>query len=163
MADGGVPVTVTATTRAAREQAFHAIAPVPLERIFARYGPLPAVRGVREQTGAWDHVGACRVVELADGGEVRERLTAHDPPEHFAYELEPLRGPLRRLVRGAEGAWWFTAAPDGGAATAIRWTYTFHPRRGARLPIRFVLAPLWRTYASRALAKAVAIAEGESV
>jgi Polyketide cyclase / dehydrase and lipid transport len=159
MDGGGVPVTVTASARVPRAQAFHAIAPVPLERIFARYGPLPAVRGVREQTGAWDHVGASRIVELADGGEVRERLVAHDPPDHFAYRLQPLRGPLGRLVREGEGAWWFTAGEGDGAPTAIRWTYTFHPRRGARLPVRLVLAPLWRAYASRALAKAVAIAE----
>src|SRR4051812_7727738 len=65
MTTAGVPVTVSARTRATVVQAFDAIAPIDLPRIFTGLGPLPAVVGVRDQTGDWDHVGATRIVELA--------------------------------------------------------------------------------------------------
>ena len=151
-----VSITVTGTTAASRERAFDVIAPIDLASIFRRVGPLPAVAGTRDQTGRWDHVGASRVVRLADGGELHEELTAFERPRHFAYRLHPLSGPMGRLVAGADGAWWFE---EGGE---IRWTYTFHPRRLRALPVRLVLAPLWRVYASRALGRAVAAAEEDA-
>lgn len=149
-------MTVAATASMSSERAFDVIAPIDLTRIFTGYGPLPAVVGVRDQSGAWDHVGASRVVRLADGNEAREEITAYERPGHFGYRLEPLTGPLRLLVRAAEGAWWFS--PEGDHTT-IRWTYVFHPRRVTRLPVRLVLAPLWRAYARRVLARAVRIVE----
>ena len=66
---------------------------------------------------------------LGDGSEARERLTLHERPHRFAYHVGPFTGPLRHLVDGADGAWWFApAAAVGGAATAVTWTYTFRPR-----------------------------------
>ena len=162
MARAGVAVTVRARAAVAPEVAFDAIAPIDLPRIFTGLGPLPAVTGTREQTGAWDHAGATRVVELADGTEARERLTLHERPHRFAYRVGPFTGPLRRVVDGADGAWWFAPAGggDAGAATAVTWTYTFRPRGLARPLVRVAVAPLWRAYARRALARAVAAAEG---
>ena len=110
MARAGVPVTVRARAAVAPEVAFDVIAPIDLPRIFTGLGPLPAVTGTREQTGAWDHVDATRVVELADGTEARERLTLHERPHRFAYHVGPFTGPLRHLVDGADGAWWFAPA-----------------------------------------------------
>ena len=162
MARAGVPVTVRARAAVAPEVAFDVIAPIDLPRIFTGLGPLPAVTGTREQTGAWDHVDATRVVELADGTEARERLTLHERPHRFAYHVGPFTGPLRHLVDGADGAWWFAPADggDGGPATAVTWTYTFRPRGLARPLVRVAVAPLWRAYARRALERAVAAAEG---
>jgi hypothetical protein len=154
-----VPVTVRATTAADAQRAMAVIAPIDLSTVFHRYGPLPAVRGVREQTGAWDHPGATRVVELSDGGEVRERLTAYEPGRHFAYELTPLRGVLRLIATGARGAWSFTPAGGDPGGCEIAWTYTFLPRPGAGMLVRLGLAPLWRRYAARALARCAAAAE----
>ena len=153
----GVAVTVEADARAPVEQAFHAIAPVALERIFERLGPLPGVTGTREQTGAWDHVGATRVVELSDGSEARERIAAYAAPSHFAYRVGGFTGPLRRLVAHADGAWWFE--DDGAGGTHVRWTYTFQPLALRAWLVRLAVARLWRPYARRALARSVAIAE----
>jgi hypothetical protein len=159
MARAGVPVTVRARAAVAPEAAFGVIAPVDLSRIFTGLGPLPAVTGTREQTGAWDHVGATRVVELADGSEAAERLTLYDRPHRFGYHVGPFTGPLRHLVDGADGVWSFAPA-EGGAATAVTWTYVFRPRRLARPLVRLGVAPLWRAYARRGLARAVAAADG---
>lgn len=153
----GVSVTVEAVAGAARESSFAAIAPIDLALMFTGFGPLPAVTGTREQTGDWDHVGATRTVELADGTEAREELTAYDAPAHFAYRVGGFTGPLRRIVAHADGAWWFADA--GGGRTHVRWTYVFEPRPARRALVRIAIAPLWRAYARRALARAVAAAE----
>jgi hypothetical protein len=159
VARDGVAVTVEARTRAPVQRSFAVIAPIDLPLIFRGFGPLPAVTGTREQTGAWDHVGATRVVELADGSEAGERLVAYDAPGHFAYRVGPFTGPLRRLVDHADGAWWFTAAGDD--ASDVRWTYVFRPRSRLTAPVvRLAIAPLWRAYARRALALAIRRAEG---
>jgi hypothetical protein len=150
----GVPVTVHASANAPVGRAFHVVAPIDLPRIFRGFGPLPAVVATREQTGAWDHVGATRVVELRDGSEARERLTAYDAPRHFGYRVGPFTGPQRLLVEHADGAWWF--APVGADVTRVVWTYTFRPAGAAARPLVWaVVAPLWRAYARRALALAV--------
>jgi hypothetical protein len=149
MAPRGVSVTVAAEARAPLASTFATIAPIPPERIFRGFGPLPTVTRTRAQSGGWDHVGATRVVELADGSEARERLTAYEAPSHFGYRLSGFTGPLRHLVSHADGEWWFS---DRGDATDVRWTYVFYPRTGRGAAI----APLWRRYQQRALALAIA-------
>src|SRR4051812_22571665 len=94
----GVAITVEGEARTSADRAFGVIAPIDLTRIFRGFGPLPAVTGTREQTGGWDHAGATRVVELADGSEAREEITAYAAPMHFAYRLAGFSGPLRTLV-----------------------------------------------------------------
>jgi hypothetical protein len=151
-----VGVTVTGRTATPPGQAMAVIAPIDLTRIFTGFGPLPAVVGMRGQTAGWDHAGAARTVLLGDGSEAREELTAYDPPSHFAYRLSGFTGPLRLLVFGVDGAWWF--APDAGGGTEVRWTYAFRPRPGRGPIVRAVVAPLWRAYARRVLARATAAA-----
>jgi hypothetical protein len=99
----GVSVTTEADARAPRAQAFACIAPIDLSKVFPRYGPLPAVVGTSEQTGAWDHAGASRIVNLSDGSSVREELTAYSEGERFSYRLFPVKSPLRFVVRYAAG------------------------------------------------------------
>jgi Polyketide cyclase / dehydrase and lipid transport len=157
VAPAGVAITVEGSARVPVGQAFRAIAPVPLEEIFTGYGPLPAVVRTREQSGRWDHVGATRVVELADGSEAREEITSYDEPSHFGYRLGGFTGVLRHLVSHADGAWWFTE-PEAGTAS-IRWTYTFEPRPARATVVRVAIGPLWRRYARQTLALAIARAE----
>ena len=42
------------------------IAPIDLSLVFEGWGPFPAVRGVNNQTGAWDHPGPTRKPDLSD-------------------------------------------------------------------------------------------------
>ena len=150
----GIPVAVHGAARVAVETAFDVIVPIELPRLFRGFGPLPAVVATRGQTGGWDHVGASRVVQLSDGSEVNERITAYDRPRYFAYRVGPFEsGPLRHVVVDAQGEWWFTARDTMN--TAIRWTYTFRPRRYATPLVRLLIAPLWRGYAKRALGLAI--------
>jgi hypothetical protein len=67
MAPAGIAVTVETDVRAPLEATFRTIVPIQLARIIRGLGPLPAVVGTREQTCAWDHVGASRIVQLSDG------------------------------------------------------------------------------------------------
>jgi hypothetical protein len=154
VAAAGTPVTVEGTARADPATTFDVIVPIELPRIFRGFGPLPAVVGTRDQTGKWDQVGVSRVVQLGDGSEAREEITAYDRPRYFAYRVGPFESaPLRHLVVDANGEWWFTAGEP--ARTAIRWRYTFRPRRYATPVVRLVIARLWRGYAKRALALAI--------
>ncbi|HEY5190228.1 MAG TPA: SRPBCC family protein [Solirubrobacteraceae bacterium] len=153
-------MTVQAEVRASLEHTFQTIVPIDLASIFHGLGPLPAVVATREQTGAWDHAGATRVVEMADGSQAREELTAYAAPTHFAYRLTDFTGPLRHLARHVDGAWWFSSA---NGRTHIRWAYVFEPRWGRAGLIRLAVAPLWRAYATRALALAARAAEAPAI
>jgi hypothetical protein len=155
VATGGITVPVEGTAPAGLEDAFDALMPIDLSRIFRGYGPLPAVVATVDQTGEWDHVGVSRVVKLSDGNQVNERITALERPSYFAYRVGPFdSGPLRHLIVDAHGEWRFTER--GPTSTAIRWTYTFRPRRFAAPVVRLVVAPMWRAYAKRVLALALA-------
>jgi len=104
-------------------------------------------------------VGAQREVVLSDGSSAPERLTAYEPPAHFGYRVGPFSGPLGTLVFHADGDWWFT--PRDGA-THISWTYAFAPRPWRRGLVSLLVAPLWRLYARRVLARSVHAAERAS-
>lgn len=59
----------------AAEDAFRRTLPLP--QVFTSwYGPIPPIKGVREQTGEWDGVGQTRVVLSGGGGSAREGLTS---------------------------------------------------------------------------------------
>ena len=141
--DKTVAVTVQTRTAATLEHAFKVNVPIDLSLVFKVWGPFPAVRGVENQTGAWDHVGASRNPVLSDGTTANETLTEYTVGHSFAYEVTGFTNILGRLVEGVRGEWTFT--PDG-QGTVIRWTYEFKPRRGRYFLIRRRLAPLWRHY-----------------
>jgi hypothetical protein len=148
-----VPVAVHETTAASAPAAFRIAVPIDLTLIFTGFGPLPAVTGIREQTGAWDHVGVSRKPVLSDGTTAFERVTDYDPPSYFAYEVSGFTNILGRLVHGARGSWTFT--PKADRETVIEWTYAFRPKRFRRLATRLLIAPMWRPYMRRALAATV--------
>ncbi|HEY2437389.1 MAG TPA: hypothetical protein VGH93_09415, partial [Solirubrobacteraceae bacterium] len=68
--DATVPVTAHTRTEVPPARAFEVIVPIDLSLIFTGWGPFPTVRGVKNQTGAWDHAGASRNPELSDGTPV---------------------------------------------------------------------------------------------
>jgi hypothetical protein len=152
-----VEIVVEGYARGTPAATFSAIVPVDLTRILTGLGPLPAVIGTREQSGPWDHVGATRIVELSDGSEAPERITAHEPGRYFAYRVGPFTGPLRFLASHADGAWWFSDFGERG--THIRWSYTFALTGPAAWLVRPVLARAWRAYARRVLGLAIAVAD----
>lgn len=154
---GPVEVTVSGHSKAGQEVAFDVIAPIDLASIFEPWLLLPGVLGVRDQSGPWDAPGRERTVQLSDGSEVPERLTSVDRPRGFAYRVGPFPRPLGVLASAADGEWQFTPAPGGG--TNIRWSYRFEANRGRRTLVRLLMAPLWRGYARRVLARAVQAAD----
>jgi hypothetical protein len=142
--------SVRLTIRAPRTLAFSHIVPINLASVFIGYGPLPAVTGTRAHTGAWDAAGQRRIVLLSDGSEAQETLTAYVPGESFAYTVSGFTGPLRFLVRTAQGEWRFSDLPDG--RTQVEWHYTFVPRGRFAAPLLALLCrTLWRGYMKLAL------------
>ena len=61
--------------------AFAAVLPAPLTELFdRRFGPIPPIREVTDQDGAWASAGQTRTIHLADGGSMREELTDVSAP-----------------------------------------------------------------------------------
>ena len=150
-----VPVTVQTRTAPPPNRAFQPA--VDLSLVFKGWGPFPAVRGVRNQTGAWDHVGSSRDPILSDGSTATEKLTEYMAGHSFAYEVTSFTNiVLRRFVYGVRGEWTFT--PDG-SGTVIRWTYEFKPLRRRYWFVRYVLVPLWRHYMQAGVEAAARVAE----
>jgi len=83
--DVTVPVTVQTRTALPPDRACQPA--VALSVVFKGWGPFPAVRGVRNQTGAWDHVGVSRNPILSDGSMATEKLTDYTPGHSFSYEV----------------------------------------------------------------------------
>lgn len=140
------------------EAAFADTLPLPLPLLFRRwYGPIPPIKAVRDQDGAWTSAGQTRTVLLTGGGSMREQLTGVDAPRGFDYTLTGITGPLALLVVLVEGQWRFTPA---GTGTEVTWRWTIHPRSGLTAPLLPVLGWLWRGYARRALETLSALLAG---
>ena len=157
--DTTVPVIVQTRVDVPPARTFEINVPIDLSVIFTGWGPFPAVRGVKNQTGAWDHVGASRNPELSDGTTATEALTEYTPGHSFAYEVTDFTNLLGRIAHGVRGEWTFT--PDG-AGTLIRWTYEFKPKGGRRLLLRYGLAPLWRRYMQAVVEAAAKLTEEQA-
>ena len=124
------------------DRTFAIMTPSDPTRFYPKFGPIPAIVRVDDQTGAWDGVGQSRKLTLSDGGTVVERLKIVDVPRRFAYQLTDFTGFFGTLVAFADAEWDFDASVEG---TRIRWTYRFHaqPKRGwiVRLMVRLAWAP----------------------
>jgi len=147
---GLLSATVTADVAASRIDVFEYNVPVDLTTIFTGYGPLPAVSGTKNQTGAWDGAGQKRTVLLSDGSSAKEMLTTYEHPNYFSYTVSDFSGVLRFLTTGAEGAWWFSSTASG--QTHIKWRYAFTARSVFAVPVLwFVTKVLWRGYMRKAM------------
>jgi hypothetical protein len=131
------------------EEAFHRTLPIPLPDLFNRWhGPIPPIREVRDQVGAWHAAGQTRTVRLAGGGSMREELTSVDPPRSFGYTLSHIKGPMAALVNVVEGAWIFVPA---GTATRVTWRWTIQARSAVAAPLLPAFGAIWKGYARRSL------------
>lgn len=130
------------------KQAFEIYGPVDPTKFYVKYGPLPAVTGVRDQTGTWDTVGRTRKLLLSDGGSVIETITDAASPTYFAYELHDFQKLFGKLVMGARAEWHFTPVAGG---TRITWTYTFHPLPGRGFIVGTIVRLFWAPYMKRVL------------
>lgn len=139
-ASRSIPVAVGA--------AYDAVLPMPLPQVFIRrFAALPPIKDVRDQVGAWGTVGQSRTIVLADRGTLRETLTSVSPGESFGYHIEPLTGPLKPLMAGAEGMWAF--APSGNGVE-VSWQWVLQPTRVGSV-VMPVFARMWQGYARQAL------------
>ena len=154
--DRTVPVSVQTRATISPHRAFDVIVPIDLSLVFKGWGPFPAVRGVKNQSGTWDHAGVSRNPDLSDGTTATERLTEYTAGHSFAYEVTGFTNALRWLIHGVRGEWTFT--PDGGGSV-IRWTYEFKPLRHRYFLVRRVLGPLWRRYMQAGIVAAARVAE----
>ncbi len=140
------------------EDAFAGTMPLPLPQLFRHwYGPIPPIKEVLGQTGAWEAAGQTRIVRLTGGGSMREELTSIEPPQSFGYRLTEITGPLAPLVRFVEGRWQFSPTATG---TTVTWRWIIRPRSALAAPAMPVLGRLWKGYAQRALAQLATLLEG---
>jgi hypothetical protein len=144
----GKSASADAVARATPKQAFDISAPVDPVRFYPKYGPLPAVTAVRDQSGSWDTVGRTRKLLLSDGGSVIETITDAASPTYFAYELHDFQKLFGKLVSGARAEWHFEPVAGG---TRITWTYAFHPLPGRGFIVGAIVALFWAPYMKRVL------------
>lgn len=130
------------------DRTFAIMTPSDPTRFYPKFGPIPAIVKVEDQTGAWDAEGQSRKLTLSDGGTLVERLTLVDAPRRFTYRLSDFTGFFANLVAFAEAEWDFDASIEG---TRVRWTYTYHaqPKRG--WIVRLIVVLFWSRYMKRVL------------
>ena len=157
---GSVSVTVDATIERPRPELFDYFIPVALERIFHRYGPIPAVVSTSDQSGPWDQPGSSRTVHLGDGSTAGEQVTDVVRPEYFSYRVGEFTNFARHLATEARGEWSFHEI--GPSTTLVEWTYAFVARS---LPAQLLLTPViriaWRGYMQSAMDSFARLAERE--
>lgn len=145
----GVSATASALSRTTPGRAYALSGPLDPTQFYPRFGPLPAVVEVRDQSGTWDAVGRTRMLKLSDGGHVIETITdttsaaGSDSVALFAYELSEFQKLFGRLVDGARAEWEFEAVESG---TRIRWTYTFFAKPARRWVVWLVVSLWWSKY-----------------
>ena len=157
----GYLVSSSRTVPVELERAFDRVLHEPLPHIFSRrYGPIGAIREVRDQTGdVWETVGQSRRIVLSDGASMTETLTSVDRPSpdglldpprpgKFGYRIGEVSGPFKLLIATLDGEWAFEPA---GTGTRITWSWTLHPASSVAAYGLPLFARLWRGYARQAL------------
>ena len=151
-------VRVAATASAPLDRTFKTIVPIDLPTIMPGYGPLPAVTGVENQSGAWNAVGQTRTVRLADDTTAREEITFYEAPTRFGYNVSDWSGALKFLAHGAKSEWHFHEI--SAHQTRVSWSYAFTPRSPwLLLPLLLIVQLLWRGAMKQALRECVRQAE----
>lgn len=112
-----------------------------------RYAAIPPITAVRDQDGPWRTPGQARTIVLADGGTMREELTAVESPTRFTYRISGITGPMKQLIESLEGAWTFEPA---GTGVRIGWTWRVHPAGRLGRVAMPVFGRMWRGNARQA-------------
>lgn len=145
-----VTLSASAVVAVPVDDAFDRVLPHPLPEIFRhRRLAIPPITEVRGQEGEWGRVGQSRTIVTADGGTLLETLTTVDRPDRFDYTIATMSGPMKLLVRQAEGSWAFESTADG---TRITWTWVLTPTAVGRVAMP-AFGAMWRGYARQALAE----------
>lgn len=140
--------TAEAIAQATPKESYDISGPVDPTRFYPKFGPLPAVVEVRNQSGTWDTPGRTRQLMLSDGGHVIETITDAASPNLFAYELSDFQKLFGALVSGARAEWRFERVAGG---TRISWTYTFFGKPGRGWIVRLIVALWWAPYMRKVL------------
>jgi uncharacterized protein YndB with AHSA1/START domain len=144
-----IRLTIERTIDAAPDAVFAlAVDPERFPRLFAGFGPVPALRRITLHPPL--AVGSTRELESSDGSRLIERVTVLEPPHRHAYSLSGIRAPLGWLVRAGHANWTFATT---GSATRVRWTYDWEPAGRLVHPFAWLLLQCFmRTAMRRCLA-----------
>jgi hypothetical protein len=134
------------------DRTFAIMTPSDPSRFYPKFGPLPAVASVTDQTGAWDAPGQSRTLHLSDGSTIIERLREVDAPRRFTYQLTDFTGGFANLVAFADAVWDFDAAVEG---TRVRWQYTFHAQPARGWIVRVIVRVFWSRYMNKVLPRII--------
>lgn len=140
--------TVDGVAQTTPKEAWEISGPIDPTKFYPKFGPLPAVVAVEDQSGTWDTVGHTRKLMLSDGGHVIETIKSADSPTYFAYELTDFQKLFGSLVSGARADWRFERVEAG---TRISWTYTFHGLPGRGWIVTLIVRLFWAPYMRRVL------------
>ena len=151
-----VGARVSGVAAASLESTWAIAQPITPVGFYPRFGPLPAVVEVRDQTGAWDAPGQSRTLVLSDGGSVVEHTRIVDRPGFFAYELTDFQKLFKLLVDHARAEWTFTEVEGG---TLVSWSYEFFSRPRWGWAVRLIVARAWEPYMRQVLPEIVHEAE----
>ena len=94
-------------------------------KFLKKRGMIPGVKNYELKNGAWDHVGACRIVNLEDGNHITEEIIQFDSNRYFESKLTNFTNFLKNDTEYSQGQWWFVSVEGG---TQIKWTYSFKPK-----------------------------------
>jgi len=144
----GHAATVEAIAPGDPAHVFDVLTPSDPSRFYPRFGVIPAVVAVTDQTGAWDAVGQTRMLHLSDRSTVVETTTDVDRPAFFAYELTDFTRVFGPLVDHARAEWRFEPAEGG---TRITWSYTFFGRPGRGGIVALIVRMAWAAYMRRVI------------
>lgn len=144
----GISASADALVRTTAKQAYELSCPLDPTQFYPRFGPLPAVVDVRDQSGEWNTVGRTRTLLLSDGGHVVETITDTEVSTLFGYELAEFQKLFGTLVSGARAEWRFEPRSSG---SIIRWKYTFFARPARGWIVQLIVRLWWARYMRRVL------------
>ena len=152
---------VSAEIAVPRDWFFYWFTSVDLPKIMGKYGLIPGVVGVEDQTGPMHVSGSRRILLLSDGSTAVEQTTSCDPPGELQYRLHELTNLFRHFVAEARGELWFRET--GPATTSVEWRYSFFGRSLVATLLLKVLIPWqYKGFLQSALTRARHLAEAQS-
>jgi hypothetical protein len=148
--------TVSLVASTPQQWTWEVLVPIDPTRFYPKFGPLPAVVAVKNQTGPWDVVGSSRHLHLSDGGTVIETITHAVEPSFHAYRLTEFSKLFGLLVDYAHAEWTFDPEPRG---TTVTWTYTFVAKKRWAWLVALIVRLAWEPYMRHVLPEIVHEAE----